>query len=239
MKEYKLSPKHIELQKRKRLIITVPLALMATAIGLFIGTRNYDYKDMYIILPLVIILGAAAVIIGIRRGNKITSDTLSSFKIELLDNSIKKYQKNTPVIEIQKSEVVLITEVVNNGITIKTNPNKYIYISVSVEGYSELRGSLSEWMNIITKEKNNSQHINIVSSVGTLIALAVVMLCERLYIVIPVGIIMILGFLWTLVMIQKNPHLDTLVKKSSFILILPIAMILLRILALCFGWSNG
>lgn len=240
MKEYKMPPKQIGLEQRKAWIKAAPLMLIAIVTGVYIGTRNAEYKDMPIILPLLILVIAFAAVIGIRRSNKLTRESLSSYKIELLDNSIKKYQKNTPVIEIQKAEVVSIIEAVNQGITITTNNSaNNIYIPASVEGYSELKESLSEWMDITVKEKNNSQLINIVSSVGTLIALAVVLLCERLYIVIPVGIIMILGFLWTLVMIQKNPHLDTRVKKSSFILILPIAMILLRILALYFGWSNG
>ena len=218
--------------KGKRGIKAAPLMLIAIATGVYIGTRNAEYKDMPIILPLLILVIAFAVVIGIRRSNKLTRESLSSYKIELLDNSIKKCQKNTPVIEIQKAEVVSIIEAVNQGITITTNNSaNNIYIPASVEGYSELKESLSEWMDITVKEKNNGQLFGIVASVGTLIALAVVMLCEYSYIVIPVGIVMILGSIWGVVMIQRNPHLDSRIKKGSYIIILPIITVLSKVLS--------
>ncbi len=237
MREFKISPKQIETEKRKRLIHTIPLVLIGLIAVFFIGLNRSDYKDMYVMLPLIVLLIVAAVVLGFRRSSKFISDSLSSYKIELQDNSIKQYQKNISAIEIQKAEVVLVTEVANKGITIKTNNStKYIYIPVIVEGYSELKESLSEWMNITSNERNIEQFWIVISAVGAVLGLAVVMLCEYSYIVIPVGIVMIIVLLWCLVYFQKNPHLETRIKRTSLVCILPIGAILLRILSIILGW---
>ncbi len=232
MKEYKISEKQIEIGKRKSLIYAAPIILIALITGFFIGNSGSDYSYMYVTLPLLILIIAGAVIIGMKYGNKINNDSFSSYKIELLDNSIKKYQKNTSVIEIDKSEVNSITEVVNKGITIRTNNlTKYIFISVYVEGYSELKELLSEWMNIAANKRNNDQFLKIISAAGIALGFALVMLCDYSYIVIPVGVVMIIVLVCSLVMNLKNPHLDTRIKKNSLITILPISFILLRVLS--------
>lgn len=234
MKVFKISEKQIEMEKKKILIYAVPIILISLIVGLFIGIAGSGYKDIYLILPVLIVLTAAGIITGIVYGNKINTDSLSSYKIELLDNSIKRYQKNVSVIEIERSEVISITEVVNKGITIKTNnKNKYIYVPVFVEGYSELKEALSEWMNITIseKKKNNSQFLKTILNVGVILGIAVTMLCEYSYIVIPVGIVMIIVLLWCFVMILINPQLDSKIKKNSLIIILPLSVILIRVLS--------
>lgn len=232
MKVFKISEKQIKMEKKKILIYAVPIILVSLIVGLFIGIAGSGYKDIFLILPVLIVLTAAGVIIGIVYGNKINNDSLSSYKIELLDNSIKKYQKNISVIEIERSEVISITEVVNKGITIKTNnKNQYIYVPVFVEGYSELKESLSQWMNITLSEKNNSQFLKTILNVGVILGIAVTMLCEYSYIVIPVGIVMIIVLLWSFVMILKNPQLDPKIKKNSFVIILPLIVIVIKVLS--------
>ncbi len=233
MKEFKMSTKQIEMEKRKILIYAVPLMLIALIIGLFSGNSESDYSgNMYVILLPVVLLSTIAIVIGIRFGNKIIDDSLTSYKIELLDTSIRKSQKNAPVIEIEMSEVISITEVVNKGITIKTNNiTRYIFIPVHVEGYSELKESLSEWMNITRSERNNNFFLQIISAVGIVLGFAIIMLCDYSYIVIPVGIVMIIVLIWNQVMIQINPHIDTKIKKIFLIIIFPVILILLKVLS--------
>lgn len=232
MKEYKMSEKQIEMEKRKRLIYAAPIILVALIAGFAIGFSRSDYKNVYITLLPAILITIIAVIIGIRQSNKINNDTLSSYKIELFDNSIRKHQKNTPVIEIEKSEVISIIEIANKGITIKTNNiTKHIYIPVHVEGYEELKESLSEWMNITTYERSHEQLLQIISVAGVILGLVVVMLCDYSYIVIPVGIIMIIVLLGAIIGNLINPHMDARIKRDSLIVLLPIIMILFRILS--------
>lgn len=232
MREFKLSAEQIERIKKKSLLNAIPLLLIALVAGFIIGNYNSGYSNMQFVLPLVIVVAAIAVVIGLRYGNKINNDTLASYKIELLDDSIKKYQKNAPLIEIYQSEVVSITEVENRGMTIKTNNSgKCIHIPVYVEGYSELKEALSQWMSITAGKKVNNQFVQYLTSIATILGLAVVMLCSYPYIVVPVGIALLIALLWSQIKIQKNKNVDNRIKKTSYAIILPIIMIVAKMIA--------
>lgn len=236
MKEFKIPEKEINLEMRKRLIVAIPILLIAAIAGIYIGLSGTDTSgNMYIVLPIVILTVSFAISIGIRRGNRINKESITSFKIELMDDSICKYQKNAPEIKIAKSEVISITEVIKNGITIKTKiPSKYIHIPNNIEGYDDLKKSLSEWMEIKIVEKNSNQFLQIIAALGVIIGLGLVMLSNSSYIVIPVGIILLLLLLWSTYKIQTSPHVDSRAKKYAMVTLFPILFILVKVLSFIF-----
>lgn len=232
MKEYKLSENHIKLEKRKSVILALPIILIAILSGLIVGGYENGFQELIIVLPMAIILIVIAVIIGLKFGNRINNDTLTSYRIELYENKIIKYQKNILTIELEQTEVISITEYTNKGIMINTeNKAKNIFVPVFTEEYSEIKESLSVWMNIKEGKNKNEQLLRNITGFGTAIGFMVVMLFENPYIVIPVGIIMIAVLIWSIVTIFRNPHIDRRIKKNTLFVIVPILVILARTLS--------
>lgn len=232
MKEFKLPEKQVELAKRKVLTNALPIILIASVAGIYIGlSRTASNSDVYNVLVIVIIISLLSIFIGLRLGIKNNNDAIRSYRIELLEDSIKKYQKNTPVIEISKSEIKTITEVIKKGLIIKTdNVNKYIYIPVGLEGYENLKESLSQWVEIKSINKSSNQLLLIVAALGVVVGFAVIMLCNSAYIVIPVGIVLSTVLIWSNYKVKTNPHVDARLKKNLFITLFPITFIIIRIL---------
>lgn len=233
MKEYKISTEKIEMQKRKRLMYSIPSIVISSIAGISIGFNKTGYNgNMFVILPPVVVLLSIAIIIGLRRGNQINNDILNSYKIELLNNSIRKYQKNVAIMEIEKSEVILISETVNKGLVIKTsNFNKYMDIPEYIDGYSDLKESLSYWMSITTRVRSRNQFILTIPVIGVVLGFGITMLCNSSYIVIPVGVVMILVLIGSVILIQNNPHIDARIKKSSWLIIFPIISLFVKVLS--------
>ncbi|MDF2869222.1 MAG: hypothetical protein K0R05_797 [Anaerocolumna sp.] len=235
MKEYKLSENHIKLKKRKSVLLALPIILIAILSGLIVGSYENGFQELIIVLPMVLILIVIAVIIGLKFGNRINNDTLTSYRIELYENKIIKYQKNIPTIEIEQIEVISITEYTNKGIMINSeNKAKNIFVPVFTEEYSEIKESLSVWMNIKEGKNKNEQLLRNIAGFGTAIGFMVVMLCENPYIVIPVSIIMIAVLIWSIVTIFRNSHIDRRIKKNTLFVIVPILVILARTLSITF-----
>jgi len=201
--------------------------------GIYIGLfQTASNSNAYNVLPIVIIISFLSIFIGLRLGIKINNDSISSYKIELLEDSIKKYQKNTPVIEISKSEITIITQVIKKGITIRTdNDNKYIYIPAVIEWYENLKESLSEWIEIKSIKKISNQSLQIPVALGVVFGFVVIMRCNSAYIVIPVGIILSIILLWSSYKIKTNPHVDASLKKRLLVTLGPIIFIILRIIS--------
>ncbi len=232
MKEYKLSENYIKQEKRKRVLLALPIIVLAILSGLIAGGYEDGYYEFLKVLPIVLILIVIAVIIGLTFGNKINNDALTSYRIELYENKIIKYQKNIPTIEIEPFEVISLTEYKNKGIMINTeNKAKYILIPVFTEDYSEIKESLSVWMSIKESKSKNEHLLRNIAGIGTAIGFLVVMLCEYPYIVFPVGVIMIVTLIWSIATILRNPHIDKRLKKNTLFVILPILAILARTLS--------
>lgn len=234
MKEYKLSENYMKHEKRKSLLLTLPITVFAILSGLIVGSYGDEIHEFFKVLPMVLILIVIAIIIGLKSGNKYNKDSLTSYRIELSDNKIIKYQKNISTIEIEQIEVISLTEYKNKGIMINTeNKAKYIFIPVSTEDYSELKKLLSVWMNIKVKESEskNALLLMYITGIGTAIGFLVVMICEYPYIVVPVGVIMIVTLIWSIVTVLRSPHADKRLKKNILFVILPILAILARTLS--------
>lgn len=151
MREFRVSQEQIEIQSKKQLKRSLPTIFIAALIGIMIGIQKSGTFQVYILIPAVLIVGGA-IFLGLKISGNPVKNALSSIKIELTDNSIKKYQSNAPTVEIQKLEAVQITENSNKGITIKTGqPNKNILIPVFIDDYSEIRDALANWMNITVR----------------------------------------------------------------------------------------
>ncbi|HHW31969.1 MAG TPA: hypothetical protein GXX20_09910 [Clostridiaceae bacterium] len=236
MKGFKVPEKKINLEIKKRLINATPIILITMIAGFYIGlSRIGSSGNLYIVIPIAILISSFAIFIGIRRGYRINYESFTPFKIVLMDDYISRYQKNIPEIKITKSEVVSITEDIKNGITIKTKtPSKYIYIPNIIERYDELKESLSQWMEIKSVEKNKNQFLQIIAVPGIIIGFGLVMLSDSSYIVIPVGISLLLIFVWSTYYIQASPHVDTRIKKNIFVSLFPALIILYKILSFIF-----
>jgi len=230
MKEFKVSEKEINSEMKKRLKVIIPLLSIAAIGGIFIGlSSNSPIYNIYIVLPVSILVSFFAIFIGIRWGMRINYELMASLKLELTDDSITKHQKNVPGIRIEKSEITSITEN-GNGIIIKTKtPNKYIHIPINIEGYADLKDTLSEWMKIKIVDKNRYQFLLIISTLGTVIGFGLVILSNSPYIVIPAGVLLLLLFIWNIYTIRTNPNMDSNIKRTSWVFFFPVFSILFKI----------
>ena len=70
----------------------------------------------------------------------------------------------------------------------------------------------------------------ILVSMLVVIAFVVVMKSDRVAIVLPIGIGLITGLIWSLVEIQRSLHIDNRTKRSSWFVILGIVFIAVKIM---------
>lgn len=241
MKEYKLLREQAKSDNKKNLLVSIFIFLMIIALS-ELYTRGYDsnYSTSLdsVLLPLLLII--VALFIGFRSSRKMNNEAIESFRIELFDNGIKRFQEHTPTVEIEKQEISSIHEVKNKGIIIKTkNENKYIFIPASLDGYIDLKKTISEWKQIENKENNMNQLIRILVSLGGAIGFYTFMFSKNSYIVISLGILLSVFLIWSMYKIQTNQNIDERVKKSFWIILLPIISIFLKTLAHIFLALKG
>ncbi len=232
MREYKLSPIFFSQMRRRVLIISVPFMVMAAVVGLLIAYRR-DSSSSPIDLLITCVIVAIAIFFGFRKGLHKQQQMWSSYRLIADENSIKRTQDGLPDITINYSDIFKVTEAPGIGLTVQTSvPSRRISVPATLEDYSEFRLDLGKRHEIDKTARSRTRLMQLFSiSYGllTLAAVAITFLATNRYVVIVIGTLLFVAQLLGLVIIQRSTFTTKQVKMSSWLVLLVLAIIAVRV----------
>lgn len=235
MKTYKLSSEGFESVERKARNQTIIIFLILIAVMLFIVAPELSREPLSLAsVPISFILIAAAAYAGIRKSSKGLQNRWSSYELSLIDDVVIRRQAQTPDIEIRRNQVVSLQETSSGDIIIKTDDRrKFIVVPASLNGREEVREHLAKWQKIeLLTERPILKILPIVTALGTIGAFATTVASQNIRVVLPVGFLLIAVLLWSLIEIQRSPHVEARIKRSAWLVLLPLLGVAVKIISL-------
>ncbi len=239
MKTFKTNPQGFRNVKRKIFIKTFLLGLISIIAGIFIFVVNQQESESYmstilIVFPVLLVFIVAGAYRGIKRQEKLWN----SYQLIINGEYIKRLQKNVPDIMIRKDEITKIVKLSDENIFIKTNqPKHFIFVPFAIENRDELLKELADFGEIKKQEKKG---IKISYKFVTFLTLALMVIFFTLkerYIIIPSGIVLTVGLIWSFLEIQKSKHLDKRTKRSSYFIFILLFTVIGRIVFVILGMA--
>ena len=241
MPDYRIRPdgfKEIRSQQQKRLLV-IPLM-----IALFvIPTTIYNAKentDFIITLPVTIILFTIIYYFAIRKALKKQKELLDSYALTINDNTIARYQLNTPTISLYHSEVKEILKTTNSGFIIKGNASEdIILVPPQIDNYDELEIRLNGIKTIHQHRSKNIFEKHPVIAIILMMGLMIGVYGSRnKFIVLFCGIPVVVMMIWSFLKIQKSKNVETRIKRNAWvILIVLISIVAVIIMNLAGNYS--
>ena len=220
---------------RKRIIIrSLPVLVPAVAVGIYIGLSGAETAILPIAIPVSILGVTMASGFGLFRGIKRQKALYETYRLTIAANAVTREQKNTQTIRLPKSDITLITKNTNGSFTIKgKSPRDVIGIAPQIEDHEELELLLRQM-----RPFNGPVHQPLLvrygrfSGAGALILFAAVFLSTSITIVTLAGLVLVGLLVWSVIEVQKNKNMDAKTKRSIYLVIVPIFMIIAKIAVL-------
>ena len=133
-----------------------------------------------------------------------------SYELHIDSDKLIQKQNHLRDITINREEIADIIEEKNKGIYINTKEkNKTVFIPLNLDGYKEVRKILVEWKGINEKvDKISSYTLKNIYTVLSILILIIVLTLRNKYVVIPLGIIYIMIFIYNLIELKSSSEFD-------------------------------
>ena len=226
MSEHRLTEEGI----RKALRITRTRSVMTFVIiegfVAYYGRAKSGSPGLTLVMMAV---SALALGIGFFRGTRRVRQQLTSYVVTLNDDRIRRDIAGMPAIEIARADVTAIEERRPGGLAVYGGTRRnFVGVNDDTEGYAAIREELATWRPFDEKRPAKGA-----AAIGTLIltiaAFAVTILSHNRLIVALVGSALAIGIVVSGVMLWRSPHVDRKTKRMLFILPLPLAAIIVRV----------
>ncbi len=229
MQQFKIKPDGFKEIRNAMLIKTIPIALIASSVGLGIShfSSNMPQNNVNVwpfVIPIVLVALTAGTFTGVKRQKQI----FESYTLTLNTESITREQYSTPSITIPKSEIKAIIKNANGSFTIKGNSMlNVIGVPAQIDNYDILERLLMETQTILVKDNVSLlQRFRLLLVLLPLGLMAVVCLSENRLVVGLSGIIL-LGLLgYSFFVIQKSGNVDRRIKRGIWFAILIVLSII-------------
>lgn len=232
MKQFKIRPEAFTEIRKQLLLRVLPVAVIAVAAGITIGSINSKNKETNTsVLPFVIPLVVVAVGSGLFRSIHRQKALLCSFNLTITNNMISREQLNTPTVSIYQSELREIVKNKNAGFTVKgKEATDVIYIPRQVERYAELEAELALLRPVTTKstEPLLQKYRSLFSLFSIGLLLCVYVATNKM----AVGIsgTLIAGLLvWSFVETRRSKNIDAKTKRSLWWVLVVLASVLFTV----------
>jgi len=241
MPDYRIRPggyEEIRKQSLKKLLVFISFIAV-----IVIVTTAYNAKaDEYAIItiPATIIIFTIVFAFSIRNVFKKQKKLLDSYALTINDNTITRYQLNTPTITLYRTEVKEILRKSNKGFIIKgINAEDIIYVPSQVENYHELEILLNEIKPIISySPKNFFEKFPIITIILVFGLMVGVYASMNKVVVVLCGIPVIIIIAWSFFKLQKNKNIERKAKRSSWIILVILLSIIYITIAKLTGTYN-
>lgn len=220
MEQYTLKPEAFKEVKKKILFRSVPLMLIALAVGFSISHFNSPNAESSLkTLSFLIPAGIALIIISLRRGINRQMQLLESYTLTLAEDAIIREQKNTPTIRLKHGDIREIRKNRDGSYTIK---GKSMYDTIGVPAQLQHTEALEESLKRIQPFAVEHNQNPLLQKLRPLLPLLVLGLMAVVYIssnklfVGLSGIAVSCILIWSFLQIQRNKSIDHKTKRASY-----------------------
>jgi hypothetical protein len=227
MATYKLSPDFLQ-TLRRRMLLTVPLAVFAVTVGIGVTLARQDASAIYIVLPIV----AVALIVGLRRGYTRQVEQARTFEIELDADRLTRSMPPFPSLTLHRDDVTRIEEHTGGEITLHARERtQSLRIPADIERRDELLETLAAWNTIEKAGKVQAPLWPFASSILVIAAFAVTVTSENRLTVIIVGTLLFLALITCSVLLIRTKQLDAKTRRLGLVVLLPAIAVLVKVLS--------
>lgn len=223
MEQFKIKPEGFKEIRKQMLVKTIPLAVIAVAVGLGVSYFNPNNQgDKVNVMPIVIPVAFGAVAFGLFRGVNRQKQLFQSYCLTISETGIVREQKNTPTISLSFSDINEILKNSNGSFTIKGRTAlDVIGVPAQIDNYQHLETTLNQIrpLNIKTIEPT-AQKLRVPLIFLTLGLFAIVYLVSNKIIVGISGTTLTGILIYSFIQIQRNKNIDSKTKRSSYWVIL-------------------
>lgn len=230
MAEYKLTPAFLALIRKRSMVSGLPLALLAVAVGIFIGGRG-DLSPQLLMISLPIV--ALSLGWGFFRGLRQQKKGAESYRLFIEGDEIRRTQEGLPEVRISRSEVSKIHEAAGRGMTVQAvSPDRRISIPVALQDYDEVRSELADWRDFQEISSARAKWNSFASPAAGIITIAafyVTFTAANPLVVETVGSLFGIAMLVCLVVIQRSKDIPVKLKRNMWLMLLPLLSIGMKV----------
>lgn len=219
MSVFKISQDEFMKVRKKTLMRSIPMLIIAGAVGIAISTTNSKEKDDDVnILPIVIPILVVALGFGIYTGVNRQRAQIESYRLIIDNNIITREQLNTPTISIHFSNINEIVKHKNRGFTIiEKETRDLIIIPAQIEDYLILETTLQQ-IHPISARKYSSlldkyQNLAGLTTLGLMFCVYTV---NNKLIIALSGSALVILLIWSFIKIRKSKNIDSKIKRNMW-----------------------
>ena len=229
MQAFKIRHDGFQEIRKKMLLRSIPLLVIAGAVGITISTINSKQKEDDVnVLPIVIPIAVLALGFGLYRGVKRQKALFESYTLTITNNLVTREQLNTPTISIYFNDIREIAKHKNGSFTIKGKETvDLIGIPAQIDKYLQIEAALQHIKPIVVKDK-----VSFMEKYQSLTGLltAGLMLCvytiNNKIIVGMTGSALVALMVWSFIKIRSSKNVDSKTKRSVWWVVLVLASVI-------------
>ncbi|MBZ5857739.1 hypothetical protein [Flavihumibacter profundi] len=222
--------------RKKMLLRSIPILLIAGTVGITISTMNSKQKENDVnVLPIVIPMAVLALGFGLYRGVNRQRLLFESYTLTITNNLITREQLNTPTISIYFNDVKEIAKHKNGSFIIKGKGTvNLIGIPAQIDDYFKLETALQQIQPIVIKDNvsllKKYQSFTGLVTVGLMLCVYTV---NNNIIVGLTGSALVALMISSFVKIRSNKNVDSKTKRSVWwVLLVLVSVIVVMIFKL-------
>jgi len=214
---------------KKSLLRSIPLLLIAGAVGITISTINSKPKENDVnVLPIVIPIAALTLGFGLYRGVNRQKGLFESYTLTITNNLITREQLNTPTISIYFNDIKEIAKYKNGSFTIKGKETvDLIGIPAQIDNPAQLETALQQIQPIVVKDKVSfMEKYQSLTGLVTLGLMLCVYTVSNKIIVALTGAALVALMVWSFIKIRSSKNVDSKTKRSVWWVLLILASVI-------------
>lgn len=228
--EYRLDPAGFEPSRRRIVIFTVVFWLVIFTVVTFIQDQGAGSNNVRANVITFLVSGAA-IAFGSYRAIRRQREGWGSFVLIVSEDCLIRRQVHVAELRLGREEVLRIKEFPKGGLLLEAgNKYKCMYIPESLVGLSEVKQSLAKWSAIVPATQSEvARWISwlLALALGIVPFVTVMAATEKLVVVIS-GMFAVAILSTAILVMQWNPYLDRRLKRTSWMVVLPLMSILVK-----------
>jgi len=155
---------------------------------------------------------------------------MAALSISLTDDAISMAVPGLLASAVLRDEVTRIEERPGQGIAVYGRDKRVVGVPSMIGGYDEIRTALALWRPIEPAVPNRGGWKGTLIVFGVVAGWAATYLFDDPRLVIPIGSLVVIALLVSLVLIWRNKMLDVRYKRLMLLVLLPVAAIVVRLI---------
>lgn len=233
MQTFKIRQDSFNEIRKKALIRTIPVLIIAGAVGITISVIDTRQNETDVnVLPFIISVAVFVLGFGLYRGINRQKALFDSYTLIITSNLITREQLNTPTISIYFNDIKGIFKHKDGSFTIKgKDTSDLIFIAAQIDDYSQLETSLQNIQPIVTRDKvgffEKYQSLSGLLTIGLMLCVYTI---NNKIIVALTGTALIALMIWSFIKIRSSKNVDSKTRKGTWwVLVVLISVIAVMI----------